>query len=236
MTGDFLMSNNWNIYSCKIETTETTFDNPVSGGRYLQVGLHENAKIDGVELAITRTNEPYVKFVWTNAEGQTHRDSIFLYSFKDGNRDYHFTLKRLASGLIEDRELRMAFFKKLVSDPSGAAFNSLVGFRANVSIGNGRKGYVVNKVDTGGYVLFDMGDKKNVDEKIFDSYTAANEWAKELGLERSWPEVKVIAKPSDEYATSNETAARLIVESAEGSSSGSLGNSRGVSRLRGPAI
>jgi hypothetical protein len=228
---------NWNVYSNLVPTTEASFNEPVGGSKYLGIGKHTDVRIDGVELATTRQGEPYVKFQWVNAEGQSHRDSIFLYTNKDGVRDYHFSLKRFASGMIEDRELRMLFFKALVGDPTGNAFNSLVGFRATIEIGNGRKGYVVNKTPLeDGYVIYDMVDKANVTDQVFNSYGEANDYAKELGLERAWPETKSISRASEEYSKQNEAAARAIIESVSSPSGSAARQASGMSRLRGPAI
>jgi len=215
------MSNAWNTLAGKLAADSDNFNTPVSGGAYMGIGEHSDVFIEGVERDVSQKGNPYIKVIWSDDEGRNHNDFVMLYGkTKEGGQGFHFAIRRLFSGLIADETLRLAYFNKLVNDPSGEGFDSLRGLRASLKIGQGRSGYTVKETPTGGYVIYDVEDKENVVEDVYETYTDAVDAAKEMGLKRAYPEVKAIKLPSEEYVNANEAAASSFVEAGSAGAKG----------------
>ena len=227
----------------QVTLTEDSFNDVIDGSAYLELGVHVGVHIEGIEQAETKDGNPFLKLIWANKDGQTARDSVFIYSRPDdkGNVGMHFTYKRLASALISDRALRLKYFGETVmADQKTLA--ALTGLTATIKIEKGKTGYTIKDVDLIGKVLFDeetqtdivLKDENDKDVEAYDSYKEAKEMAEAHGLVRCYSNITGIT-PFKEGIEANDTAIHLVVKTGSatagstGSKPGSVGSAPGSS-------
>lgn len=216
------MSNPWNILSANYEVGDDSFNDVVSGSKFMEEGFHPGCTIQGVEPATSRNGNPYVKFIWGNQQGQSYTDNVFLTARPDDNGVIkpHFTYRRLLSGLIGDITLRQQFADLVKKHPGHLA--SLVGLSADLTVGAGKEGYTAKKLETGGVVLYDVATNTQIGEDVFAGFREASEFAKTSGLSRAWPELKELKQSSGVEA--NEQTIRAVVAAATKPAAGQGGS------------
>ncbi len=207
------MTNPWQSLTMNFGVSDDSFNAVVSNSSYLDLGTHPGVFIEGLEPATARSGNTFLRIVWSNDDKQTIKDSAFMDSRPDdnGNIHPHFTLRRLVSALIPDQQLRTEFMGAAKSNPG--LFAALVGLRADIKIGYGREGYTVKEAPTGGYLLWDVGEKRDIGTDTYDSYSAAKEAAEGLELKRSFNEITSMT-PSQEYQEDNLAAVRNTLAAA----------------------
>lgn len=212
------MTNPWNSLNANYSVGDDSFNDVISGSKFMEEGFYPGCFIQGVEPAVSRNGNAYVKFIWGNASGQAYTDNVFLTARPDDNGVIkpHFTYRRLLAGLIKDITLRNQF-GELVKQHAGH-LASLVGCTADLTIVTGREGYTAKKLDTGGVALFDVQTNTQIGTEVFDGYKEASEYAKSKNLQRAWPELKEVKNSAG--VEDNEKAIRSVIAAGTKSAGG----------------
>lgn len=176
----------WVAFGAQVNTTESTFDQPVSGYA-LGEGFHEEVTIEAVEPKFTNTYSAMI-LTW-GKNGETKNDMVF---FLDRENNFSAQYLRLAYALGTDVPVVKKFFAEAAPN-NPTLFNGLVGMKANLMIGH-RKVREFDKMfkilNLGEmYKVVDAFDNETVPEGLEDSYAdyaSAKAACEDNGLQLSY--------------------------------------------------
>ncbi len=200
---------NWSSWS---NPEQDNKNQELYGGKSLSVGIHE-VKLESL-IAKTSGDLRYLECNWVNEEGQSLRDSIFLFNRTGG---FSYKYKSLAVSLVpNDGVLRFEFFTShtgRVSD-TPTVLKGLVGLVVQAEVRLEKRGYIIGG-EEGAFVLIDSTTKEPYvldggAENSFPGHVHAREAAK---ANRLWPQRNEIDKflaPKDDAVA--EVNAKIIQE------------------------
>jgi hypothetical protein len=204
----------WAKFGGGIQVDESTFEEKVGGAGFLDVGVHKDVIISSVEPKMSKAGNSYVRVRYANDEDAGIQDNILLVGKPDeaGNPTFHWIYKRFGAAICDDPSLRLKFFgEKLPNNPE--LFKGLVGLKVTIKVALGKEGYVIKDVSTGGKTLIDVETGEAFEgTEIYEDYTAANEAAKELGLQRCYCEIANVTKPSEEARELNKQVIMSLLD------------------------
>jgi hypothetical protein len=189
----------------KVKLNNSTFDVKVGGGKFLDVGVHENLTISEVEPKVSAAGNTYLWVRFENEEGAGIKARVMINGKPDDNGDarFHWEYTNLSNALASsDLETALKFFGETIpSKPELLA--ALVGLKASIKIVHGDNGYIVKDCPNGKMLIDIETDQPFDGTEVYADYTACKEAADELGLQRCWNQVNRVFAGSEESQVKN---------------------------------
>ena len=171
-------------------------------GQYLGEGQHQ-VVIEAVDTSVLDDEKLNITFV-EKGGSKAYTDRLFIMNRE--KNDFSFTLRRLWSGLIPDKDAINALLAAMAEDPK--AIEAFTGMECQITMGRS-PGFTVKATRTEGsktYAAYMVGEDAPITEE-FEEAQAAEQAAKDQGYYKSWVNVtEVVATNKDENVRTLFTA------------------------------
>lgn len=196
---------------------------PIAGRKgYLEEGVHE-VRVDDINLS--GINEGYITVDFEGSSGSRHSQRLWIIDrYKD---EYSDRLLYFINALFCDPTIYDTLDDLLMNqDIQESIFKTFKNLWLKIFV-EWTEGYDISVDDNGNYLLIDAISKQLVEHKLFDSFSAAREYAVKKKYKKAWRQVKRFEALDDETLTANkqrfDTAVKGMLQATQ-----SIGNLRQI--------